>query len=565
MRRRRIIASLCAFVAACAVIGWWWRWPGEAHQDAADVAAHAAAAHETPWAPPAGWRDVAAVAGGDRAVPPPSDGAKANDAGAAPAARPAGALANEFTVSFRDGASMRAFRAAAEARGLRVIGELPGLFALRVRGDERAAHDLLSDDATLDFNFRVETPPVPDPVIADREGLRPFGSGSLAFLGVADGAGADWGAGVKVAILDTVYREHPALAGADIRAVNLIEVPAGGGGAGGATEAAMAGHATAVAALIAGDSPMVQGLAPGVSLTVYGVLGADGSGDAFSLAAGLMRAVDDGARVINLSLGSRGDTLVLRQAVDYALARGAVLVASAGNDGAGALTWPAAYDGVIAVGAVDANGRYPSFSNRGAALDVVAPGVGVNTAWSDGAYVIFDGTSSAAPFVSAAAAVLLAEQPGLSAAAVAGLVRDYSNDAGAPGVDPLYGAGVLNMERLLRRDERGIVDLAVGDFHFAVENTSGGSIPLQVSFQNRGTEFVSGGSLDVTVGGVRYSFAVPVLAPNAVGAVSIPVNASLVAAPDGLAIDAHLRAPSGDAHPENDTRRARVQLIMPGD
>ena len=84
-----------------------------------------------------------------------------------------------------------------------------------------------------------------------------------------------------------------------------------------------------------------------------------------------------------------------------------VIVAAVGNDAVNAVAYPAAYPGVLSVGAVDANGQHLYFSNRGPAVDLVAPGYGVEAAWLDDQTVLFSGTSAATPIVSGALAALL--------------------------------------------------------------------------------------------------------------------------------------------------------------
>ena len=115
-------------------------------------------------------------------------------------------------------------------------------------------------------------------------------------------------------------------------------------------------------------------------------------GDSFTLAEGIVAAVDQGAKVLSLSLGSGGEGIVLRKAVDYALKKGAVIVASAGNDALSQVTYPAAYSDVIGVSAVDAAGKLADFSNIGEGVNLAAPGIGLHSAWLDDGEVSFSGT-----------------------------------------------------------------------------------------------------------------------------------------------------------------------------
>jgi subtilisin family serine protease len=137
--------------------------------------------------------------------------------------------------------------------------------------------------------------------------------------------------------------------------------------------------------------------------------------------------------------------------VQYALGKGVSVVVAAGNEGnlGDPVEWPAASPGVIAVGAVDVAGAHPVWSSTGSHLAVVAPGVGILStvplATNAAGYANWSGTSMAAPFVSAAVALLRHAQPTLTPAAVRQRLVDTADDLGAVGFDPQYGAGRVNL------------------------------------------------------------------------------------------------------------------------
>lgn len=162
------------------------------------------------------------------------------------------------------------------------------------------------------------------------------------------------------------------------------------------------------------------------------------------------------ARILNLSLGTTEDSAMLREAIEAALARGALIIAAAGNDGRAALRYPARYDGVIAVGSVNSRFARSCFSNYGPGLDLLAGGgdgiapiaacreradEAVLSTFPAGGYGLAAGTSMAAPLVSGIAALFWGKQPDLSAAEVAKRLRQAS----LPTED---GAGVLRSEAL---------------------------------------------------------------------------------------------------------------------
>ena len=180
------------------------------------------------------------------------------------------------------------------------------------------------------------------------------------------------------------------------------------------------GHGTSVAGIIAAQGNNGIGIA-GVcwkcEIMPVKVLNSHGSGTDSWVASGIIWAVDHGADVINMSLGGPDSSTTLQDAVDYALANGVVVVAAAGNDGTTALNYPAAYSGVISVGAVDASNTGYTWSNHGSWVQVDAPGLTTSTGLN-GSYVSFEGTSAATPFVSG----------------LAGLARSYNSSASASSV-----------------------------------------------------------------------------------------------------------------------------------
>lgn len=167
------------------------------------------------------------------------------------------------------------------------------------------------------------------------------------------------------------------------------------------------GHGCSVAGIIAANIDNgigIAGFAPNSSILPVRVLGPSGSGSMADVAAGIVYAADEGADIINLSLGSMVGSQVTEDAVNHAVDKGATVIASAGNSGGALPGFPARYENVVAVGAVDPNGERSSFSNKGG--DIWAPGRDVHTIYLDNGYKALNGTSFSAPYVSAMAAVL---------------------------------------------------------------------------------------------------------------------------------------------------------------
>lgn len=208
------------------------------------------------------------------------------------------------------------------------------------------------------------------------------------------------------------------------------------------------GHGTHVAgaiAAVANNNIGGAGLAPKTKVLPVRVLDATGSGYWSDVANGIVYAVDQGAGVINLSLGGHIGDPSLETAIKYARSNGRVVVAAVGNDGTNTLTYPAAYPGVIGVAASDESDQVADFSNFGSAVDVTAPGVGILST-VPGGYASYSGTSMATPFVSATAALLrsAAVTRGSGEVDVESVLRATATDIGAPGVDARAGAGLIN-------------------------------------------------------------------------------------------------------------------------
>lgn len=214
-------------------------------------------------------------------------------------------------------------------------------------------------------------------------------------------------------------------------------------------------HTTGIAAA-GGNGSGMYGVAPLASILMVKVFNG-GTASASSINRGIDYASSHGARVINLSLGAPSG---IGDASLRAVAAGnnAVVVVAAGNSSASTPDWPGRYakeswanGTIIVVGAVDANKRLASFSNKAgdtAQQFLVAPGVNIISSYGTG-YGYLSGTSMAAPAVSGAAALITGYWPYLRANQVTSILLNTADDLGAPGVDAVYGRGMLNVNRAL--------------------------------------------------------------------------------------------------------------------
>ncbi|SFX47588.1 type VII secretion-associated serine protease mycosin [Streptomyces atratus] len=267
------------------------------------------------------------------------------------------------------------------------------------------------------------------------------------------------GRGITVAVVDTgVDGSLPDLAGQVLPGKDMIGFGARRG------DRSWARHGTAMAGIIAGHGhgagrdDGVLGIAPEAKiLPVRVILEASDPARAkaresrgTALADGIRWAADHGADVINLSLGDDSKSAHPEPgedaAIQHALKKGAVVVASAGNGGEKGdhISYPAAYPGVIAVAAVDRYGTHAAFSTRRWYATVSAPGVDIVVAAPDHQYYVEWGTSAASAFVSGAVALVRAAHPELTPAQIKKLLTDTARSAPASGRDDARGYGIVD-------------------------------------------------------------------------------------------------------------------------
>lgn len=291
-------------------------------------------------------------------------------------------------------------------------------------------------------------------MLAAANGLyRPQGSLSLPPLDYAErliGWGhppRDCGRGIAIGLIDTgLAADHPTLAGRSIETRSFL-------GAG--EPSAPRDHGTAVAGILvgAGGDGQPAGLLPGATLRLAEAFTIDESGrpvaSVVAVVAALDWLVETRTPVVNLSL-TGADNLLLSLAASRALARGVVLVAAAGNGGAdGPPAYPAAYPDVLAVAAVDRHLRPFREGTRGDYIDLAAPGVGIVTAAPSGGLALATGSSYAAPYVAAAAAVRIAGGLSEPESVRKALAQD-ARDLGDPGWDAVFGWGLLQAANACR-------------------------------------------------------------------------------------------------------------------
>jgi hypothetical protein len=416
-------------------------------------------------------------------------------------------IPKEAILTFNDDESFNRARNELAKKGILITGSSDRLRALRVSYFQESSLDEI-DDAEIAPNYPVSIPAPPE--VSAQDGAQPFGADALAAIGVFED-NSDWGSGVKIAVIDSGINNHLSLS-PDIPQIEITEL---------ADDSTQLSHGTAVASIIAGQHSLTRGVAPAAELVSVRVTDEFGSSDSFTLAEGILSAADSGAQIINISMGSEGDSSIVADAVRYAQDRGAVIVASSGNEGLSQTSYPAGYDGVISVGAIEANGDHVDFSNSGDNLTLVAPGYQVNAAWGEDLLTSFSGTSASAPFVSGAIAAAMSNNTGYNAQQAVDLLLRYTNEAGPEGSDPQYGYGALDLGRALERDTPDIYDMAVTSH--LLSTTPNGDTELTVIFQNQGTATVFNAPAQITSPAGVTQLSINSLSPGEIHSITIPL------------------------------------------
>ncbi|WP_027088314.1 S8 family peptidase [Cohnella panacarvi] len=251
---------------------------------------------------------------------------------------------------------------------------------------------------------------------------------------------------IVVAVIDTgVQADHPDLQGRLVEGVNIVDPSS--------PPEDDVGHGTHVAGIISASVNNREGVA---GMTWYTkimpikALDSTGAGSTYSVAEGVLWAVDHGADVINMSLGNYAQAEFLHDALKYAYDHGVVLVAASGNDNTDRPGFPAAYPEVLAVAATDPDKSRAEYSNYGDYIDIAAPGTSIPSTYPGSRYAALSGTSMACPHVAALASLVRAVNPQLNNEEVMDVLRRTARDLGPEGKDDDFGYGEIDVKSALQ-------------------------------------------------------------------------------------------------------------------
>ncbi|OXT16083.1 hypothetical protein B9K06_18100 [Bacillus sp. OG2] len=257
---------------------------------------------------------------------------------------------------------------------------------------------------------------------------------------------------ITVAVIDTwVDTDHPELKNQVLPPYNIAN-PASPG--------SKDVHGTHVAGIIAaekGNGIGGYGINPNAKILPINVFDGYNSGSDYVIAEAILYAVDQGAKVINMSLGGYGESKIMEEAVAKAIEAGVTVVAAAGNESTDQYSMPASYEGVISVGSTNSRNQLSSYSNFGPSVDVVAPGEAVYSSTyyptrSQSSFTEMDGTSMASPVVAGVASLILSKYPDLKPYQVEALIETTAKNLGQPGYDLKFANGLVDPVAALSYD-----------------------------------------------------------------------------------------------------------------
>ncbi|MGE7913745.1 S8 family peptidase [Lysinibacillus xylanilyticus] len=260
---------------------------------------------------------------------------------------------------------------------------------------------------------------------------------------------------VKVAVIDSgVDFKHPDLKSQVLPPYNAA-APANTTNTG--------DHGTHVAGIIgaAKDNAVGgHGVNPNAKLLPIDVFNGKAGASDFVIAQGILYAIEQGADVINMSLGGYGESPLMKDAVQKAIDQGITVVAAAGNESTDNYSFPASYEGVISVGSTNDRNKLSSYSNYGPSVDIVAPGEEVYSTVHDekkgSSYVKFSGTSMASPVVAGVASLLKSKYPNLKPHEIEAILEMTAKDLGEKDYDLTYGHGLVNPVKALQFDLKNL-------------------------------------------------------------------------------------------------------------
>jgi subtilisin family serine protease len=401
---------------------------------------------------------------------PPSGGEEAPQAEYVP---------GEILVKFKPGQASLNQQSALRAQGLRTLEISPHSGVMRVQveaGGEAEAIDALQTRGDVEYailNYRIQALGDPnDPNYGLQWALKQAQDHDIDAPEAWDiNTGSS---DVIIAVIDTgVDLDHPDLQAKLVPGYDYVNddpIPDDDHGHG--------THVAGIAAAVSNNGVGIAGVSWGARIMPLKVLDSGGNGNIDDLEDAIYYAVDNGAKVINMSLGAQYSKWPctwpnIETAFNYAVSNDVLLAVAAGNDGQNGVNCPAAYDQAMAVGSTTSSDTLSWFSNYGPRLDIAAPGSGIYSTLpvSQGSYGYKNGTSMATPHVAGLAALIWSASPSLSEDQVRNFIQSTADDLGTAGWDQYFGHGRINAWQAL--DSSVSLQTSPGQTGFLIDDDSG--------------------------------------------------------------------------------------------
>jgi thermitase len=346
----------------------------------------------------------------------------------------------EILIKFKSGASPASVRAALSAQDARAIGEIPALDVQRLRVPEEQELAIIASLQHHPLVEYVEPNYIIHAVLTPNDAYFSSHQWNLSKIGALQAWDVTTGSSdITIAIVDSgIDLDHPDLSGKIILGYDYVNEdwdPDDDYGHG--------THVAGIAAAWTNNTIGVAGVSWGARLMALKVLNAGGTGSYDDVASAVTYAADNGAKIINLSLGGGSDSETLRDAVIYAHNKGCVVVVATGNDN-GPVLYPAKYTEAFAVAATASSDQRYWLSNYGPEVDIAAPGVSIYSTHFGGGYTYKSGTSMATPHVAGLAALVWSACPGYTNDQVESRIEATAADLGVTGWDQYYGHGRID-------------------------------------------------------------------------------------------------------------------------
>lgn len=361
------------------------------------------------------------------------------------------AVPQQILVKFRPGISGNSVKAMSAQLGMKSVGAVNrvGVQVMKVSGDTKSTLAKLRQNGNVLYaepnyiatasDYKLELD-VNDPMVKDQWAIDKISA--PAAWDVTTGSEK-----TLLAIVDTgVDYTHPDLAGRVDKGKDFINNDDDA-----MDDQGHGTHCAGIAAASTNNAVGIAGMAPNVKILAVKVLSASGGGSYESVANGIVYAADRGSHVISMSLGGGSPSQAIQDAINYARSKGSIVVAAMGNNGRESKSYPAACEGVMAVGATDIGDNKASFSQYGSWISVGAPGHNIlstlpmkSNPIGKTQYGSLSGTSMATPYAAGLMALVRDRFPNLTADEAKAKVEKACDDVGTEGFDKMFGHGRIN-------------------------------------------------------------------------------------------------------------------------